>query len=213
MMQSFEPSHPYDAEAIANNGTTNHQHDRIEGKSESHAKLADTNESWQVAVSSRRKWCCCSWRKILYAVIPSSIVVAGIFVWMAAFSPNGVQNPFVGTDPPGATEALPWNSNGRGLTLRVENALETRYDTYFNEYIEKWQASNALSLTVTRLDHEPDCEPSIGRLKVCNGNYGSTDWRGLASYLIENGNMRSCIAQLNDYFLDAEGSVQQRYTM
>jgi hypothetical protein len=25
--------------------------------------------------------------------------------------------------------------------------------------------------------------------------------------------MRSCIAQLNDYFLDAEGSVQQRYTM
>jgi hypothetical protein len=202
MMQSSEPSDPYDVEAIANNGT------KIESTER------ETDELWEVPVSSRNTpFRCCSLRKTLYVGIPLSIVVAGIVVWMAAFSPNGVQNPFVGTDPPGATEAVPWNSNGRGLALRVENALETRYDAYFDEYIEKWQASNALSLTITRLDHDPACEPSTGRLKVCNGNYGSTDWRGIATYLVLDGKMRSCTAQLNDYFLDAEGSVQQRYVL
>jgi hypothetical protein len=201
MMQSSEPSDPFDAEATANKDT------RIESKER------DTDESCVVEVSSRKKCCCCSRRQILYVGIPFLIAVAGLVVWMAAFGPKGVQNPFVGTDPPGATEAVPWSSNGLGLALRVENALETRYDAYFDDYIQKWQASNALSLTVTRLDHEPDCEPSTGRLKVCNGNYGRTDWRGIATYLVLNGNMRSCTAQLNDYFLDSEGSVQQRYVL
>jgi hypothetical protein len=212
MMQSSEPSHPNDVEAISNDGTTNHQQDQNE-KSESPVRPGNADELWEVAVTPPRKYCCCSLRKFLYVAIPLSIAIAGILVWMAAFSPNGIQNPFVGTDPPGATEAVPWSSNGRGLTLRVENALEPRYDAYFDEYIEKWQESNALSLTVSRLEHEPDCYPSMGRLKVCNGNYGSTDWRGLTSYLLRNGTMQTCIAQLNDFFLDAEGSVQQRYTM
>ena len=179
------------------------------------SRTGNADEAWKVAVTSPRRWCCgCSRRRILYVAIPLLIAIAGIVVWMEAFSPFGVQNPFVGTDPPGATEAQKWNSNGRrGLTLTVENALETRYDAYFDEYMEKWQTSNALSLTVIRLDHQPECEPSTGRLKVCNGNYGRTDWRGLATYLLHNGKMRFCIAQLNDFFLDAEGAVQQRYTM
>lgn len=191
----------------------------MDKKSESLSRPGDGDESWEVeevrevAVTSPRQFCGFSLRRILYVAIPLLIAIAGLVVWMEAFSPYGVQNPFVGTDPRGYTDAQKWNSNGRGLTLTVENALETRYDAYFDEYIEKWQASNALSLTVTRLDHQPECEPSTGRLKVCNGNYGRTDWRGLATYLLHNGEISFCTAQLNDYFLDEEGAIQQRYTM
>lgn len=218
IMQSSEPSHPDDMETIANDSTTNHEPDQTE-KSEWSVKPgnadADADELLcEVTVARQRKYCCCSLRKILYVVIPLCIGMAGILIWMAAFSPSGIQNPFAGTHPPGLAAAVPWNSSGRGgLTLVVENALETRYDAYFAEYIGKWQESNALSLSVSRLGHEPDCVPTNGRLKVCNGNYGKTDWRGLTSYLLQDGKMLFAVSQLNDYFLDSEGSVQQRYTM
>lgn len=158
---------------------------------------------------------CCSLRMALYIAIPLLIAIGGILCWMAATGPSGIQNPFAKSDPPGAAEAQTWPTSGAGgLSLTVENALETRYDAYFDEYITKWQASGALSLSVQRLNHEVDCDPSSGRLKVCNGNYGKTDWRGLTvTFTQDGGHIIWATAKLNDYFLDSEGSIQQRYTM
>jgi hypothetical protein len=150
---------------------------------------------------------------VLHVAVPLFLVIGGIISLMVAMTPSGIQNTFAQTDPPGATEAQTWPTSGNGgLTLTVENALETRYDAYFDEYtyMTKCQASGALSLVFRRLDHEVVGDPSEGRLNVCNDNCMDKR-RGLTVTFLQNGVVWAT-AKLNGYVLGSEGSVQQRYT-
>jgi hypothetical protein len=93
-----------------------------------------------------------------------------------------------------------------GLELIVENALDQRWTPYLEEYVTRWSDGYdsivPLSLQIDRIEIDPTCKPSLGKLKVCNGNYGDTGWRGINIALIDDTDqfIRHSVIQFNDYY-------------
>ena len=79
----------------------------------------------------------------------------------------------------------------------------------------QWDAGygnvDPLALSIQRVAVDPECTPTDGRIKVCNGDYGKTDWRGINVALINGEYMVNSVAMLNDYWLYDDD--QKQYTM
>lgn len=50
-------------------------------------------------------------------------------------------------------------------------------------------------------------------MKVCNGDYGDTRWKGINQVLISNGWIISSIAKMNEFYLGSASFDQRQYTM
>ncbi|KAI2499868.1 hypothetical protein MHU86_14606 [Fragilaria crotonensis] len=118
---------------------------------------------------------------------------------------------------PSVNETQRWQTSGfSGLNLMIENALEDKWTPYFTEYVSEWDngTPDALTLTTSRVAVDSSCEPALGVLKVCNGNYGNTDWNGINLSLTQvDGYIVSSVSKMNDYFLDGLSENDKMYTM
>mmetsp|Transcript_20431 Transcript_20431/g.48554 ORF Transcript_20431/g.48554 Transcript_20431/m.48554 type:complete len:638 (-) Transcript_20431:769-2682(-) len=115
--------------------------------------------------------------------------------------------------------AYGWLSpNGNGITVEILNAVEDRWVSTVEQAVLNWEDGypiDSLTLPLTRVDVESECSAVQGKLKICNGNYGATRWRGLNEVMLSGRNqnrIRSSTARLNDYYLDREGPSQKLYT-
>lgn len=110
-----------------------------------------------------------------------------------------------------------WPSNGTGLDVFVMNSCDESWTAIFDEYIDAWDngTPDALTLSTGKYTHDPICEAHIGRINVCNGNYGDTDWLGVANSFrrAATGFVVSSTALLNDYHLKGASVSQKKYTM
>ena len=73
-----------------------------------------------------------------------------------------------------------WPNDGSGLDLVLINALDTVWYDYFDLAVQEWDSGSpdALTLTTEQASPEFDCTSVDGVMKVCNGDYGETDWKG-----------------------------------
>jgi hypothetical protein len=108
-----------------------------------------------------------------------------------------------------------WNNQGKGLTLEVLNALEDNWQTSFQTALINWDngTPDALTLVTQRIPYEFDCRAVNGKLKVCNGNYGNTRWKGLNEISIQGSIIRSSTAKMNEYYLTSSNDDARLYTM
>jgi hypothetical protein len=116
------------------------------------------------------------------------------------------------------SEAHKWQvDNGQsGLRLEVLNGLTDDWQGIFDEVLSDWENGepDALDLSVQLDEIDQTCEPVRSKLKVCNGDYGDTGWRGINEVLISgDGFIISSIAKMNDYYLKGSSDVLRRYTM
>jgi hypothetical protein len=81
------------------------------------------------------------------------------------------------------SDANRWPSDGSGLDLKLVNSLDSFWYDYFNQAVLDWDngSPDALTLTTEIGTPESACSAVDGIMKVCNGDYGQTDWKG-ASY-------------------------------
>lgn len=149
-----------------------------------------------------------------------TLVFLGILLFGCAalfsFFYLGTPNPaalFIPQDPPIDGEVTPWKSSNGGLKLSVVNALDDSWADIFDEYVGQWDDADALELTTRQIAADPACDPILGELKVCNGDYGETDWRGINLNLIRNGYIVQGVSKMNDYFLDRSSAAERSYTM
>jgi hypothetical protein len=94
-----------------------------------------------------------------------------------------------------------WYGSGQGLRLEIIDATDYPYQLYITKSVEDWQASQALNLTLTDVPHEVLCKPQVGRIKVCNGDYGDTDWRGMMLLFLEGEHIVASSIRMNDYHI------------
>jgi hypothetical protein len=158
-------------------------------------------------------------RRILNYAFLGFIVISAIIGLSVTFlgSPNPMDF-FVQQHPPGMNEThLWWTSGNNGLALVIENALDEFWTPYLVEYVTLWDEGvgyvDPLSLSITRSEPDFACDPSPGRIKVCNGDYGRNDWRGINIALLQNGYIVHSVAKMNDYWLMQEGENFMKYTM
>jgi len=168
----------------------------------------------EAKTTNQRSPCCR--RLICIAIILGIAIAAAVGIMIAITGGQGPQAIFVQQHPPGVEDTNRWTANtGHGLDLFVMNSCEDRWTPIFDQYIKEWDngTPDALTLTSGKFPHDPDCAAYTGRVNVCNGNYGNTDWRGLNTAFVQNGFVRHSVTQLNDYHLDGESENQKLYTM
>jgi hypothetical protein len=158
-------------------------------------------------------------RRIFNYVFLAFVVIAAIIGLSITFfgSPNPMDF-FVQQHPPGMNEThLWWSGGNNGLSLVIENALNEFWTPYLVEYVTLWDQGigpyDPLSLSITRSEPDFACDPFPGRIKVCNGDYGRNDWRGINIALLQNGYIVHSVAKMNDYWLMQEGEDFMKYTM
>jgi hypothetical protein len=158
----------------------------------------------------------------------TTLVLIGIAVALVLYFYVGVDkiggtlgdpNNFRQEDPfnnANKADANLWKTKGGvGLQLTIVNAVDSTWQTYFFKAVSQWDAGSPDALTLTTEDATPDsvCNAIDGKLKVCNGNYGATNWRGINKVLLENGWIYSSAARMNEYYTTDNDSSQRQYTM
>ncbi|KAL7466577.1 hypothetical protein ACHAXS_006861 [Conticribra weissflogii] len=113
-----------------------------------------------------------------------------------------------------------WDMRGeyRGLTLQVLNNLdaESHWNEFFEAAVSDWDNGDpdAVTLYVRQGgDYDPECRAIRRAMKVCNGNYGPTDWRGVNQILLQDEYIITSLAKMNDYYLEGTTNAQKQYTM
>ncbi|KAL7559976.1 hypothetical protein ACA910_022464 [Epithemia clementina (nom. ined.)] len=129
------------------------------------------------------------------------------------------EDPYNEMDP---SDANAWSNNGNGVSLTVINALETKWYQYFYDAIDDWDNGYPDTLTLSTDfnqvagagSHDAACSTISGRVKVCNGNYGNTHWKGINEVLIDgNGFIVASAARMNEFYLGNNDDDQMQYTM
>ena len=122
------------------------------------------------------------------------------------------EDPFVDINGTAA-----WDNEGEGLKLTVVNNLNSQWHDIFYQSVAQWDDGSPDSMTLVIEEGQPDteCAPVDGILKVCDGDYGETDWKGINTVLIDDRNViLASAARMNEFFLPETSDVSEReYTM
>uniref|UniRef100_A0A7S4QYC8 Peptidase M10 metallopeptidase domain-containing protein n=1 Tax=Ditylum brightwellii TaxID=49249 RepID=A0A7S4QYC8_9STRA len=126
-------------------------------------------------------------------------------------------DPFDGEngDPNSANK---WSSRDPGLDLTILNSLSKDWTEAFYQAVSDWDNPpppevDVLRLTTSTTPYESECSPVRDKMKVCNGRYGDTNWRGINEVLIRRGYILSSVAKMNDSYLSDSSIYQRQYTM
>lgn len=150
-------------------------------------------------------------KRIAHIVVVAFLVAGTIVGLSVAFT--GSANPvdyFIPVDPPGANEAIRWDAD-QGLNLLIENACDDTWTEEFEVSVSDWNATEALILSTRRDFYDYDCSAAFGKLRVCNGDYGNTDWKGINIVFMQYDRIVHSVSKLNDYHLKT--AEQRKYTM
>ena len=104
-----------------------------------------------------------------------------------------------------------------GLSLQVLNNLQAGSDwhDYLKSSIFEWDSGtpDAVTLNIRSMTWDPECRAVRRAMKVCNANYGPTDWRGVNQILLQDEYIITSLAKMNDYYLEGTNRAQKQYTM
>ena len=105
----------------------------------------------------------------------------------------------------------------KGLDLQIINNLDEKWESYFQQSINDWENGSPDVLTLrlrTPAVYDPECEPIQGAMKVCNGDYGPTDWLGWNTIVVSASNdIISSVAIMNDYRLNKRSVATKQHIM
>lgn len=146
-------------------------------------------------------------------------------------------DPFAG----GGSPLLRWDNGGSGgLNIEILRAVSANWETTFEDAVFDWDNGNpnAVTLTTVPIAYEFNCDqvigeysiqqfgvcrPSdsnvvsyfVGKIKVCDGDYGETKWRGINEFTQDTstGFIVSSSAKMNDFYLLDAGEDARLYTM
>ena len=113
-----------------------------------------------------------------------------------------MEDPFNATTPEEANRWQGTRGTG-GLTLELVNSLEEEWYSYFDLAVQQWDNGNpdVLSLSVSYGTPEAACTPIRGKMRVCNGNYGDTRWKGINVVSLINEEIIESSAKMNEFYL------------
>jgi predicted Zn-dependent protease len=93
-----------------------------------------------------------------------------------------------------------WLHGNNNLELEIQSSLESKWQEFLDVSIRDWNNSQALVLTSNQTAYESTCRLEVGKLKICNADYGTTDWRGITTVLLEGKQIIASAIKLNDFY-------------
>jgi hypothetical protein len=110
-----------------------------------------------------------------------------------------------------------WENSGNGLQLTVYNALTSDWYPFFTQALQNWafgHTPTSLLLFTQQITPDSSCTAISSAVKVCNGNYGDTGWKGINEAMVtSNGWITQSSVRMNDYYLSSASDGEKLYTM
>uniref|UniRef100_A0A6T7J2R8 Peptidase metallopeptidase domain-containing protein n=1 Tax=Attheya septentrionalis TaxID=420275 RepID=A0A6T7J2R8_9STRA len=191
--------------------------------------LTERYQNWMYEVDAsgrRRPKKKCTVRNVISLLLTVGLIGGSIFALLVAFNgrSSGSSNPgdwinfwdddpFAGADP---EDPRSWKLQRKeGLTLDVLNALDNRWQEFFDRAMFDWSNSSPsiIRFTSETVPQESACSPKTNRVKVCNADYGIQDWTGLNIIHLNAGYIVSSTVKMNDHFFKDGDRFEMQYTM
>ncbi len=96
----------------------------------------------------------------------------------------------VGQTPAAANHDLNgyhWTKPGSGDRKIQVKLYHVQWEGQFRDAIGEWGKRTEFSFSIEKVDSNCNIPNDDGRLKVCDGDYGSTGWSGLADVVLKEG--------------------------
>jgi len=167
------------------------------------------------------------WSLLVVVVVISVLLIFSFFSGKNVFIPsNGggigisgmpnIYDPYKGTG--GTMPTSKWETNGDdGLQITVYNALSSDWYPYFTQALQNWafgHTPTSLLLFTQQVTTDSSCSSISNAIKVCNGDYGETGWKGINEAMVtSNGWITESTARMNDYYLSSASDGEKLYTM
>ena len=96
-----------------------------------------------------------------------------------------------------------WARSTQSFTLDTGDNVSSAWDAYLNEAISDWNPSNMLDLRkVAGGTTGTACQPTPGRIEVCNAAYGTNGWLGIAQIWATRSHITQALAKMNDSYFN-----------
>ncbi len=96
-----------------------------------------------------------------------------------------------------------WARTSNPVTIKLGNNLNSTWSSYLSAASSDWSQSSVIDTTVVAGQSSPaTCPPTSGRVEVCNANYGSTGWLGIASIWASGFHITQGTVKNNDYYFN-----------
>lgn len=107
-------------------------------------------------------------------------------------------------------EPYHWARTTPSFTLKLGDNVSNAWDSYLNTSITDWSASSVLDLVKVaggtnnaKGSRTPkQCQPSSGRVEVCNAKYGANGWLGVASIWASGTHITAGTVKMNDTYFN-----------
>jgi hypothetical protein len=99
-----------------------------------------------------------------------------------------------------------WARTANPFTVNLGNNVSSGWNSFLGTASSDWSASSVLDSPVVAGRTNSSCQPTSGRVEVCNGAYGTTGWLGVAQIWTTRGkHIAAGTVKVNDtYFNTAQ---------
>lgn len=122
------------------------------------------------------------------------IVVALVLLMPLVAAPAGADHSWAG---------FHWARTSSPFTLQLGDNVSLSWDGHLSTASADWSRSTVLDTTINRGASNPKrCNPTSGRVEVCNSTYGRNGWLGVASVWASGSHITQATVKLNDTYFN-----------
>lgn len=96
-----------------------------------------------------------------------------------------------------------WARTSNPFALKLGDNLTSNWDPYLATTSSDWSVSTVLDTSIVAGgSNVKRCNPTSGRVEVCNSKYGSNGWLGIAQVWVSGSHITQAVTKINDtYFI------------
>lgn len=95
-----------------------------------------------------------------------------------------------------------WARTSNPFTLKLGDNVTSVWDGHLASASTDWSASPVLDTTVVVGQSKRNCQPTSGRVEVCNKTYGNNGWLGIAQIWVSGSHITQGVAKMNDTYFN-----------
>ncbi len=127
-------------------------------------------------------------------MLKKSIFISSIFLFVALLISTAQANHSWGS--------YHWARTANPLNLKLGDNVTSAWDAYLNTASNDWSQSDVLNTSVVAGASKGNCQPTKGRIEVCNKTYGNNGWLGIAQIWASGNHITQGTTKLNDTYFN-----------
>ena len=95
-----------------------------------------------------------------------------------------------------------WARTANPFTLKLGDNVSPGWDPYLATTSGDWSTSTVLDTTIVAGQTRGNCQPTAGRVEVCNKTYGANGWLGIGSIWVSGAHIVQGTVKVNDTYFN-----------